>query len=326
MTEETIEPPQDGRGFHGPGIVALPTTPQPAEEEVEAWAFSDPLNDPEPPKREWLIPAWLPADRVSLLAGAGGMGKSRLVWQVAAALVAGVSDWLPGGSAEYRLSGAPCPVLYASYEDEAHEFRRRRPAFIDRGKPPSARLVLAEGSASLWSNESETDAADKIQSMASEIGARLLVIDPVAAAYTDNENDRGQVRAFMGSWDRWAKANQCAVLFLSHPPKNSDADWSGSTDWQAAARVVWTLSECSQADDGTPIRKPNSGTKTKTAPCLQCIKSSYGPRPWPQWLESQWPMWVFSASPMPTLTQTKGKADDGLKTNTNQGGEHENWA
>ena len=45
----------------------------------------------------------------------------------------------------------------------------------------------------------------------------------------------------MASWDAWARDTGCTVLLIAHPPK-TDAAYSGSTDWHAAARAVWTLS------------------------------------------------------------------------------------
>ena len=45
---------------------------------------------PEPPTpRRWLVRDWLPAGRVALLTGPGGVGKSRLVLQLAAGIASG---------------------------------------------------------------------------------------------------------------------------------------------------------------------------------------------------------------------------------------------
>ena len=53
-----------------------------------------------PPKRDWLIPGWLPANRLTLLTGSGGVGKSRLVLQIAIALASSHTPhkqrWLTG--------------------------------------------------------------------------------------------------------------------------------------------------------------------------------------------------------------------------------------
>ena len=49
------------------------------------------------------------------------------------------------------------------------------------------------------------------------------------------------MRAFLASWDAWARLNNCTVLLLAHPPKSGDP-FSGSTDWLNACRAGITLS------------------------------------------------------------------------------------
>ena len=125
---------------------------------------------------------------------------------------------------------------------------------------------------------------ERSQPERTELLARLLVVDPLAAAYACSENDRGLVRAFMTNLDGWARATGCAVLIVSHPPK-SEADYSGSTDWHAAARAVWKL--------GTAETDAGNGGKVKEkapAPRLDCLKTSYGTPNRQYWL-SGWPAW-----------------------------------
>ena len=133
--------------------------------------------------------------------------------------------------------------------------------------------------------------------------ARLLIIDPLAAAYACNENDRGLVRAFMASWDAWARGIGCTVLLVAHPPK-SNASYSGSTDWHAAARAVWTLDV---QETGTGETKGSSGKSKKTepapAPCLKCLKQSYGRTPDALWLESDGGPWRVSQNPRTTANK-----------------------
>ena len=112
----------------------------------------------------------------------------------------------------------------------------------------------------------------------------LLVVDPLELAFGCNESDRSLVRAFIASWDMWARATDCTVLFVAHASK-SEAAYSGSTDWRAACRTVWTFGL-------EPIPKPqtggarNTGDQPDKAPRLACINSSYVAQPKPLWLES----------------------------------------
>ena len=117
--------------------------------------------------------------------------------------------------------------------------------------------------------------------------ARLLIVDPLAGAFACNENDRGQVRNFMASWDAWARETKCAVLFIAHPAKTEkgeSSEYSGSTDWFGAARSVLTLG-----------KKKLPENDQQKATCFECIKNNYGARPerlrlddWRWWCASPW--------------------------------------
>ena len=96
-----------------------------------------------PPQRRWLVRDWLPAGRVALLTGPGGVGKSRLVLQLAAGIASGGgqgdawidtpdTDTLRLGSAS--RSEGDC-VVYASWEDEPEEIYRRLAQVSGDGAP-----------------------------------------------------------------------------------------------------------------------------------------------------------------------------------------------
>ena len=57
-----------------------------------------------------------------------------------------------------------------------------------------------------------TDAGERLRNYCAEYPPRLLVVDNLAAAFACNENDRAMVRAFMTSWDGWARETKCAVM------------------------------------------------------------------------------------------------------------------
>lgn len=228
----------------------------------------------EPPERVWLIPGWLPAHRVVLLTGEGGRGKSRLALQLAAAVARASREWLPGGPDLHQAK--PAPSVLATWEDEPEEVARRLRGMLQtpgRVEDLGDRLhhVGLAGRGPLWepagggsrhtSTLGELSGVGRwLRRYCERSGARLLVVDPLAAAYACNENDRGLVRQFMASWDGWAREARCTVLLLAHPSK-ADPAYSGSTDWQAAARAVWTLGLDKDVKDRT---------------LLKCLKTSYG--------------------------------------------------
>lgn len=261
-----------------------------------------------PPPREWVCKGWL-SHRLTLFTGHGGSGKSRLALQLAAAVASGTPDsWIPSASDELPMPMPPitdanraAPVVIASWEDEKDEVHRRLVEMAKRlpwAAPDhiNGRLNFADmaGCGPLWE---ATAAAGKLtapgtdlRSAAEQLSARLLIIDPRAAAYAGDENSRAHVRAFISHWDRWAREHQCAVLLVDHvaksatPEQHGTSSYAGSTDWRNAARSVWTLGS-----------KDNKGTADTW---LRCDKSNYGPVPATVHLDSgDGYAWIASAGP-----------------------------
>ena len=268
--------------------------------------------------REWICDGWL-GYRLTLFTGDGGRGKSRIALQLAAAIAGGArGSWLPPNPENAHtvpplnvdLHGAS--VLVVSWEDEREEVHRRLEGMAQHPALPWAeteritdRLHFADlaGHGPLWEmgdwgrvgNLTTTGA--ELRTAAERIKARLLVIDPRAAAFSGNENDRAHVRAFVSDWDRWAREHRCAVLLVDHRPKakasEKAATYAGSTDWHNAARSQWTLDD----DDGVS---------------LACKKSNYGPAPAPVRLTSDdGCSWIATAKTPPESEESDGSYPPG---------------
>ena len=232
--------------------VAAPDEPE--RQRIPRKKMSEGLDVPE---REWLMQDWLPSDELTIFAGRGGVGKSRLALQVAGKIATGWvgRPWQAKHERPDAKHAQKKNVLIASWEDDINEIKRRVISQDEGlGFMPyeqvreNVEVVEMHGKGPMW-REGLLPAGEDVLFNAEEIGAALLVIDPSAAAFGGNENDRASVRQYMSHLSEWAKRKKCAILILMHPPKYTNADYSGSTDWEGSARAMWKLEKAKNADE-----------------------------------------------------------------------------
>ena len=270
----------------------------------------------EAPAREWIADEWIPANRVTLLTGMGEAGKSRLALQLAEAIASAREEFIPGKDGEEErdmpmtggsdaegiklsLDRKPAAVVYATWEDEEAEMRRRLQPMVRNEKTAgynNLHIMDCIGHGPLWQPGGDDEESSKhtsvmggrtwlaehLRTVCESVDAKLLVLDTLAAVYMCNENDRGLVRAFMSDLDEWAISTGCAVLLIAHPSKgkgDEKAAYSGSTDWHGAVRSLITLGK----DDVPPTpeevaaaKKENKKPEIQKALRLTLEKSNYG--------------------------------------------------
>ena len=173
-------------------------------EKAEPLAFT-PWRSREPPPRKWLIKEWLPAGRVVMLSGTGGAGKSRLALQLAAGIASGGNDRRRMDTGRVLSRPRPGdPQLRRRWfspagEDEPEEFHRRLSELSGSNTPwvtPDnlAHLLPVDmaGQGPVWAPASGrhiatlatiTPTGERLRRLCESQGARLLVLDPLAAAY-----------------------------------------------------------------------------------------------------------------------------------------------
>ena len=269
-----------------------------------------PMTLPEPPVpgRKWLATAGgytrhglIPAGRVSMLTGTGGAGKSRFALQLAAAVASGEPAFLDpdGGRGPMVALADPAAVALATWEDDAAEVARRLDALGDRPELFQAFDMATAGP--LWEPQSTTTGSHagslgywspawwRLSEAVEDARCRLLIVDPVAAAFAMPEVDRRHVRSFLSRLDAWARSTDCAVLLIAHPPKGEGAasGFSGSTDWLAAVRSLLTLDRCVVDADGgaRPPKRTAAAEQADATWALRHLKSNYGRAADPVWLD-----------------------------------------
>jgi RecA-family ATPase len=227
------------------------------------------------PERSWTVKDRIPAANVTLLSGEGSVGKSILSLQLAVAVALG-KDWL-GSLPEYG------PALVICCEDDEAEVWRRLDLifshygarYTDFGNLHIASLVGGEtlmAAPNKFGIMATTDLFKRVCKAASDIQPKLIVLDNAADIYAGSENDRAQVRQFIGHLRAgWAIPSGAGVLLTSHPSLtgiSSGSGLSGSTAWNASVRSRLYFKRAITDKD----EEPDPDLRV-----LEVMKSNYGP-------------------------------------------------
>jgi RecA-family ATPase len=225
-----------------------------------AWAHGE-----EPRPRRWAVEGLIPAGRITLLSGDGGMGKTLLAQQAATCIALGV-PFLGRDVEQGRVL-----ALYG--EDERDELHRRQAAINGALFAEMADLhnvAMLPGVArdvGLWSKTGRpTEFFASLATEAVVMRPALVVIDNVGAVFQGNEIDRVEVTGFLRALEREvAHASGAAILLLAHPSRaglTSGDGLSGSTAWRNAVRSQLNL----KAGSGAGNRRTLTTQKTNYGP------------------------------------------------------------
>ena len=243
---------------------------------------------------KFLIENWMPANRLTLLTGPGGTGKSYLALQHIAGLAMGITDYFlkpyhgtpdelfSENSRAFRKD--PIKVVIASYEEDLSETWKRIAWICDwlgwadyDELKKQIRFVDLKMFGPIWGVGQDIHLAtraklleigDWLLSECDSYGAELLMLDPSAGAFGGSEIARESVREFCSYLNGWGQQVNCATLLIAHPPKTGD-DYSGSTDWLGSCRAMWTLRQ-EEHTTGTGANK-----ETKEWYQLTNVKQNY---------------------------------------------------
>ena len=290
----------------------------------------------------------LGAGEVALLSGGGGLGKSTLALDVALCAAAAERAGLRDAELGCGLRVAAGSVLLATYEDSARRTYPRIRAIADAlalgytiaadpaqegpggqtvvGDPdlaevlreywigadireqPLDRALYAPPAGSAGAAPQPTSAYPALWERAEREQARLLVIDPAAAAFSGAANDAAAVRAFASALTADAERTGIAVLLLAHdtkesrrtaaesgPAERAAAAVSGSSQWYDAARAVLHLAPAPDpppprtTDEELAMWREQRRQRYRDRRTLAVVKSNYGPSGWERTLGRRWP-------------------------------------
>jgi RecA-family ATPase len=217
-----------------------PHTPAPASVPIPGVFDADELLSQPAPQRRWCVESWIPKAENTLCAGDGGQGKTTLALQLAVACT--------GGGLWLGLPVERCNVLYGSAEDPIGEIHYRLEQIKRQFQVTQLRgltiLDVAGMDATLARFKQNgqlepTPLFHHLEQVARGHRTGLVVLDAVADFFGGNENDRGEVRSFIGMLRGLAMRLDSAVLIVAHPSVDgirSGRGYSGSTHWNNAVR------------------------------------------------------------------------------------------
>jgi hypothetical protein len=196
----------------------------------------------------WLWNGFIPQGKLTLLAGAGGTGKSTLAFNFAATVsCAGV--W-PDGS---RCDVAANVLVWSSEDDAADTIT---PRLMAAGANLS-RCGIISGAIDDNGLRCPFDAArdmDQLREAAQHIGGvSLLIIDPIVTAVTGDMHKANDVRRSLQAIVDFAGETNCAVIGITHfakgtAGKNSAERVIGSQAFAALARMVLVAAKEEDSD------------------------------------------------------------------------------
>lgn len=184
------------------------------------------LHEPKP--LDFVLPG-LPRGKVGLMAAPGGVGKSWLMWELAAQVSAGLNllglQALPTGK-----------VLLVAAEDEADVLALRQRVLKQRMNETQRQqfneLVAFHAAEDIRYDLMEDETLKCLLEYGR--GCRLIILDPLSILHSGEENDRGDAVRLMNNLRRLAQATGAAIVFVHHT--NKAASLSGEGHRQQAAR------------------------------------------------------------------------------------------
>lgn len=209
----------------------------------------------------WLWAGWLPLGKITILAGAGGCGKTNLLLALIATI--STSGIFPDGS-QCTTTGR---ILIYSTEDDAGD--TLKPRLMANG----ADLSKIDFIAGRVNEKGEKEPFDPTQDLPllyeyakQHPDIKLIMIDPIISAIGGDSNKATDVRRSLQVLVDFANEFNCSVVGITHFAKGTAGSTPseriiGSQAFTALARMVWSAAKREDEGDCILVRaKSNIST------------------------------------------------------------------
>lgn len=201
------------------------------------------LEDYEIRDLEWLMRGFLLKGELTVLQGHGGTSKGTFA--------AFLASWVTRGLGDCQET--PQHVLWAGAEDAIGSVIRPRLQAVDADEELVRPIWMVRDG--LREDIVLPDDVPEIQDAVEQLGAGLLVIDPLMSHLSAelNSNDDKEVKLALRPLSRMAQETGCAVLAVHHLTKNTDRgpflSGQGSGAFGNTARMVLAIAEDDEDED-----------------------------------------------------------------------------
>jgi len=232
------------------------------------------------PQREWAVLNRIPAKNVTVLSGTGGIGKTILAMQLAAAAVLD-REW-------FGVTPEQGPVIFVSGEEDEEEMHRRFADIVQDldefqdlindglhliDKAGRNAMLACPGPDGVLVT---TPFLKQLSTEASRIHPKLVILDNRNMVYGGNINDPTQVSSFINTMRGFAIDANTAVVLILHPSlagmgaaaDSSHQGLAGVMNWHDMPRGRIYFNRI-KTDDDKEIDKDLRS--------LVCKKNNYGP-------------------------------------------------
>lgn len=202
------------------------------------------------PERLWWMADWL-SPAPTLIAGAGGKGKSMLMQGIATSLATGTEYITP--------VPVPATCLMWSCEDDEQEILRRQVRLVDYFHLAPEALGRLHVSARAgednvlfdlqYGRAKPTRLFRLLREQVNDLRVEVLILDNISHIYGGVSCESHQVTAFVNAIFGLVNGRPFAPIFVGHVARTQGSEFAGAAAWENAVRMRWFLGSTKPAAD-----------------------------------------------------------------------------